>query len=107
MAICYWQFAPIRWVLFSGFFGPVISAPLMEKGHFWTLLVLAEIVIFSATFILPLFIPETLHFRNRDWLGRGSPFGEGQGGRVQECWGVVAPWQPGGLFRRRSWWYYQ
>ncbi|KAJ9418212.1 hypothetical protein QL093DRAFT_2566114 [Fusarium oxysporum] len=95
MAMCYWRFAPIRWVLFSGvflfigggdavassvvhamvtdvtdraerFFGPAISAPLMEKGHSWTVLVLAEIIIFSVTFILPLFIPETLHLRNKN-----------------------------------------
>ncbi|KAJ4032297.1 hypothetical protein NW758_011974 [Fusarium oxysporum] len=95
MAMCYWRFAPIRWVLFSGFFlfigggdavassvvhamvtdvtdraerffGPAISVPLMEKGHSWTVLVLAEIIIFSVTFILPLFIPETLHLRNKN-----------------------------------------
>ncbi|EWY84716.1 hypothetical protein FOYG_12125 [Fusarium oxysporum NRRL 32931] len=89
MAMCYWRFAPIRWVLFSGvflfigggdaiflylhavdvisgFFGPAISALLMEKGHSWTVLVLAEIIIFSVTFILPLFIPETLHLRNKN-----------------------------------------
>jgi MFS family permease len=45
----------------SGFFGPAISAALMEKGHTWTVLLLADIVLFSGAFLLTLFIPETLH----------------------------------------------
>ncbi|KAL9102401.1 MAG: hypothetical protein Q9163_002446 [Psora crenata] len=49
----------------SGFFGPAISALLMEKGHTWAVLLLAEVVIFSSTFILSQFIPETLSFRNK------------------------------------------
>ncbi|KAG8406062.1 hypothetical protein J3459_016931 [Metarhizium acridum] len=47
----------------SGFFGPAISAWLMEKGHPWTVLVLAEVVLFG-TFILAQFIPETQHLTN-------------------------------------------
>ncbi|KAF4435621.1 hypothetical protein FACUT_7054 [Fusarium acutatum] len=56
----------------SGFFGPVISVLSMEKGHSWTVLVLAQIVVFSATFSLPLSIPEILHFRNKK-LGSAFP----------------------------------
>jgi hypothetical protein len=108
MAVCYWRFAPIRWVLLSGafllfgggdpvtssvvhvmvtdvtsraeraqiflylhaadvisgFFGPAISAPLMEKGHTWTVLLLAELVLFTGTFLLTYLIPETLRQEN-------------------------------------------
>jgi MFS family permease len=105
LAVCYWQFVPLRWVwlsgvflfigggdavsssvihvmvtdttdqaeraqiflylhaadVVSGFFGPAISAALMEKGYTWTVLLLADIVLFSGAFLLTLFIPETLH----------------------------------------------
>lgn len=44
----------------AGFFGPAISAPLMERGHTWTVLVIAVAVMFFGTFILTLAIPETL-----------------------------------------------
>ena len=49
----------------SGFFGPAISAALMEKGHTWTVLLLAEIVLFSCTFLLTQFLPETLNLRDK------------------------------------------
>lgn len=44
----------------AGFFGPAISAPLMERGHTWAVLVLAVVVMFFGTFVLTLAIPETL-----------------------------------------------
>ncbi|KAI9835251.1 MAG: hypothetical protein M1819_002395 [Sarea resinae] len=47
----------------SGFFGPAISAALMEKGHAWTVLLIAEGVLFSGTFLLTRLIPETLNLR--------------------------------------------
>lgn len=109
IAVCYWRFLPIRWVLLSGvflligggdavtssivhvivtdvtdqaeraqiflylhaadvvsgFFGPALSAPLMEKGHVWAVLLLAEIVLFSGAFLLTHFIPETLETRKQ------------------------------------------
>lgn len=49
----------------SGFFGPAISAALMEKGYTWTVLLLAESVLFSGTFLLTRFIPETLNLRDK------------------------------------------
>lgn len=114
MAVCYWRFASIRWVLLSGaflfvgggdavtssvvhvmvtdatnqaermqiflylhaadvisgFVGPAISAPLMEKGYTWAVLLLAEFVLFSGTFLLTQFIPETLNLRNKSF---GNP----------------------------------
>ncbi|KAJ5855514.1 uncharacterized protein N7529_009458 [Penicillium soppii] len=63
----------------SGFFGPAISAPLMEKGHPWAVLMLAAVVLFSGTFLLTRFIPESLHLKKQDLspgnthLGPGSP----------------------------------
>lgn len=107
MAVCYWRFASIRWVLLSGaflfigggdavtsslvhimvtdathqveraqiflnlhaadvlsgFLGPAISAPLMEKGYTWSVLLLAQIMLFSGTFLITQFIPETLNLR--------------------------------------------
>lgn len=109
MAVCYWQFVGIRWVLLSGiflfigggdavtsslvhimvtdatsqaeraqvflnlhaadvlsgFFGPAISAPLMEKGYTWSALLLAQIMLFTGTFIITYFIPETLELRDK------------------------------------------
>jgi len=114
LALCYWRFASIRWVLMSGvflfigggdvvsssvmhfmvtdttdqaeraqiflylhaadvisgFFRPAISAALMEKGYTWTVLVLAEGVLFSGTFLLTQFIPKTLSLRDKFF---GSP----------------------------------
>ncbi|EED23740.1 conserved hypothetical protein [Talaromyces stipitatus ATCC 10500] len=111
LAVCYWRFISIRWVLLSGvflfigggdavtssmvhvmvtdtasqaeraqiflylhaadmisgFFGPAISAPLMEKGHTWAVLLLAEGVLFSGAFLLTQFIPETLYFRDKTY----------------------------------------
>lgn len=108
MAVCYWRFASIRWVLLSGaflfigggdavtsslvhimvtdtadeseraqiflnlhaadvlsgFFGPAISAPLMEKGYTWSVLLLSQLMLLSGTFFITQFIPETLHLRN-------------------------------------------
>lgn len=109
MAICYWHFVSIRWVLLSGaflligggdavlssvvhvmvmeatdesaraqvflylhaadvisgFFGPAISAPLMEKGYPWAVLLLAAAILVSGTFLLTRFIPETLPLRKQ------------------------------------------
>lgn len=48
----------------SGFFGPAISGALMEAGYTWLALLLAALVLFSGTFILSYFIPETLHLAN-------------------------------------------
>lgn len=103
MAVCYWRFASIRWVLLSavflfigggdavtsslvhvmatdatsqaeraqvflnlhaadvlsGFLGPAISAPLMERGHAWSVLLLAQVVLFSGAFLITRCIPET------------------------------------------------
>lgn len=103
MAVCYWRFGSIRWVLLSavflligggdavtsslvhvmvtditsqaeraqiflnlhaadvlsGFLGPAISAPLMEKGHAWSVLLLAQVVLFSGAFLITRNIPET------------------------------------------------
>ncbi|KAI9647879.1 hypothetical protein NHQ30_004267 [Ciborinia camelliae] len=108
MAVCYWRFVSVRWVLLSGaflfigggdavtsslvhiivtdatsqaeraqiflnlhaadvlsgFFGPAISAPLMENGYTWTVLLLAQIMLFSGTFLITQFLPETLNLRN-------------------------------------------
>ncbi|OTB09798.1 hypothetical protein K445DRAFT_71583 [Daldinia sp. EC12] len=49
----------------SGFFGPAISGPLMEKGHTWTVLLLSAGTLFSGAFLLTIFIPETLNLRKR------------------------------------------
>jgi MFS family permease len=49
----------------SGFIGPAVSAALMEKGYTWTVLLLAEMALFSGTFLLTLHIPETLRFRDK------------------------------------------
>ncbi|KAI2781022.1 MFS general substrate transporter [Daldinia loculata] len=49
----------------SGFFGPAISGPLMEKGHTWVVLLLAAGTLFSGAFLLTIFIPETLNLRKR------------------------------------------
>ncbi|RHZ67353.1 uncharacterized protein CDV56_109039 [Aspergillus thermomutatus] len=54
----------------SGFFGPAISAALMEKGDAWTVMLLAQAVLFLGTFLLTQCIPETL--RLRDKLSGGS-----------------------------------
>lgn len=43
----------------SGFFGPAISAPLMEKGYTSIVLLLAEGILFFGAFVLSSFIPET------------------------------------------------
>ncbi|KAI3316627.1 MFS general substrate transporter [Xylariaceae sp. AK1471] len=105
LAICYWQFAPLRWVwlsgaflfigggdpvlssvsyvmitdvtersertqiflclhaadVVSGFFGPAISAALMETGHIWSVLLLSGAASFFGAFIITALIPETLH----------------------------------------------
>ncbi|KAL4935320.1 hypothetical protein BDV06DRAFT_234435 [Aspergillus oleicola] len=47
----------------AGFCGPAIGAALMEKGHTWTVLLLAAVVLFAGTFLLTPFVPETLGFR--------------------------------------------
>ncbi|KAL5360423.1 MFS general substrate transporter [Aspergillus floccosus] len=47
----------------AGFCGPAISAALMEKGHTWTVLLLAAAALFAGTFLLTPFIPETLGLR--------------------------------------------
>ncbi|RAL12729.1 MFS transporter [Aspergillus homomorphus CBS 101889] len=47
----------------AGFCGPAISAALMEKGHVWTVLLLAAAALLAGTFLLTPFIPETLAFR--------------------------------------------
>jgi hypothetical protein len=47
----------------AGFCGPAISAALMENGHTWMVLLLAAAVLFTGTFLLTPFIPETLGFR--------------------------------------------
>ncbi|KAI1158658.1 MFS general substrate transporter [Nemania serpens] len=109
LAVCYWRFLPIRWVLLSGiflfvgggdpvlssmlhvmvtdatdqaeraqiflylhaadvvagFFGPAVSAPLMEKGHTWTVLLLAVAVLVTSIIALALLVPETLHLKAR------------------------------------------
>ncbi|KAI0972387.1 MFS general substrate transporter [Xylaria arbuscula] len=44
----------------SGFFGPAISAALMEAGHVWTVLLLAVAFAFFGAFVITSFIPETL-----------------------------------------------
>ncbi|KAI1308323.1 MFS general substrate transporter [Xylaria venustula] len=44
----------------SGFFGPAISAALMEAGHVWTVLLLAVAFAFFGAFVVTSFIPETL-----------------------------------------------
>ncbi|KAI0430725.1 MFS general substrate transporter [Xylaria sp. FL1042] len=44
----------------SGFFGPAISAALMENGHVWTVGLLAVTFAFLGAFTIG-FIPETLH----------------------------------------------
>ncbi|KAI1272452.1 MFS general substrate transporter [Xylaria sp. FL0933] len=44
----------------SGFFGPAISAALMENGHVWTVGLLAVTFAFLGAFVMG-FIPETLH----------------------------------------------
>ncbi|KAI0811445.1 MFS general substrate transporter [Xylaria sp. FL0064] len=44
----------------SGFFGPAISAALMENGHVWTIGLLAITFAFFGAFVMG-FIPETLH----------------------------------------------
>ncbi|KAI0096801.1 MFS general substrate transporter [Nemania sp. FL0031] len=108
IAVCYFRFVPIRWVLLSGiflfigggdavtssvihaivtdatsraeraqiflylhaadvvsgFFGPAISGALMEKGYTWTILILADVTLFSGAFILTQFIPETLAMKS-------------------------------------------
>jgi MFS family permease len=105
LAVCYWQFAPLRWAwlsgaflfvgggdsvlssvsyvmitdvterperaqiflclhaadVLSGFFGPALSAALMETGHLWTVLVLSGAASFFGAFVIPSLIPETLH----------------------------------------------
>ncbi|BCS22561.1 MFS transporter [Aspergillus puulaauensis] len=55
----------------AGFCGPAISAALMEKGHAWTVLLLAVAALFAGTFLLTPFIPETLGFR-ADYGGPSS-----------------------------------
>ena len=47
----------------SGFFGPAISAALMEKGWTWSVLLLAQMMLFCGTFLISHFIPETLYLR--------------------------------------------
>ena len=49
----------------SGLFGPAISAALMAKGHAWWMLLLAWGTIFTGTFLVTLFIPETLYLREK------------------------------------------
>ncbi|KAE8453247.1 hypothetical protein EG329_011314 [Mollisiaceae sp. DMI_Dod_QoI] len=49
----------------SGFLGPAISAPFMEKGYTWSVLLLAQIMLFSGTFLITQFIPETLNLRHK------------------------------------------
>ncbi|KAI1110455.1 major facilitator superfamily domain-containing protein [Nemania sp. NC0429] len=107
LAVCYWRFLPIRWVLLSGvflfvgggdpvlssmlhvmvtdvtdqaeraqiflylhaadvvagFFGPAVSAPLMEKGHTWAVLLLAVAVLGTSITALAVLVPETLHLK--------------------------------------------
>ncbi|KAI1200891.1 major facilitator superfamily domain-containing protein [Nemania serpens] len=109
LAVCYWRFLSLRWVLLSGaflfvgggdpvlssmlhvmvtdatdqaeraqiflylhaadvvagFFGPAISAPLMEKGHTWAVLLLAVAVLVTSIIALALLVPETLHLKAR------------------------------------------
>ncbi|KAI9930843.1 hypothetical protein MW887_010493 [Aspergillus wentii] len=48
----------------SGFFGPAVSAALMEKGYTWTVMLLSQGVLFSAMALLVRFIPETLDLRS-------------------------------------------
>ncbi|KAL6862543.1 hypothetical protein ACO1O0_002777 [Amphichorda felina] len=48
----------------AGFFGPAISAPLMEGGHAWPVLLMADIVLFTGAFLLTRAIPETLHLKD-------------------------------------------
>lgn len=55
----------------AGFCGPAISAALMDKGHAWTVLLLAVAALFAGTFLLTPFIPETLGFR-ADYGGPSS-----------------------------------
>ncbi|RHZ69160.1 hypothetical protein CDV55_104414 [Aspergillus turcosus] len=55
----------------SGFVGPAISAALMEKGDAWAVMLLAQAMLFSGTFLLTRWIPETLGLRNK--LSGGSP----------------------------------
>ncbi|KAI1421741.1 MFS general substrate transporter [Xylaria sp. FL1777] len=54
----------------SGFFGPAISAALMENGHVWTVLLLAVASVFFGAFVITSFIPETLHLRQSDTASR-------------------------------------
>ena len=49
----------------SGFFGPAISAPLMENGYTWAVLLLALGILFSCSFVLPVFLPETLNLQEQ------------------------------------------
>ncbi|KAJ8107202.1 hypothetical protein ONZ43_g6808 [Nemania bipapillata] len=45
----------------AGFFGPAISAALMENGHVWVVLLLSAAISFFSAFVITSFIPETLH----------------------------------------------
>ncbi|KAK8019002.1 hypothetical protein PG990_004140 [Apiospora arundinis] len=56
----------------SGFFGPAVSAALMETGHTWTVLLIAVGVLFCSAVVLLQFLPETLHLRRQ-----GSADGNG------------------------------
>ena len=39
----------------------------MEKGHPWAVLLLAAVVLFSGTFLLTRFIPESLHLKKHEF----------------------------------------
>ncbi|KAI3318460.1 MFS general substrate transporter [Xylariaceae sp. AK1471] len=45
----------------SGFFGPAISAALMENGRVWTVLLLSGAASFFGAFVIASLLPETLH----------------------------------------------
>ncbi|KAI1733523.1 MFS general substrate transporter [Xylaria scruposa] len=69
--VCYFRFAPIRWVLLSGIFlfigggdavtSSVIRVMVTDATNRAELLILADVTLFSGTFILTQLIPETLN----------------------------------------------
>ncbi|KAI1811233.1 hypothetical protein GGS20DRAFT_564015 [Poronia punctata] len=47
----------------AGFFGPAISAALMESGRVWTVLLLSAATSFFGAFLIASLTPETLHLK--------------------------------------------
>ncbi|KAI1821498.1 MFS general substrate transporter [Xylaria intraflava] len=62
----------------SGFFGPAISAALMENGHVWAVLLLSGAVSAFGAFVITSFIPETLHLSRKATIASSTTMQDGE-----------------------------